>query len=128
MAAKTRDEARGRNGVGLVPTKMEPKPLAGKGTPATDDIIIPCAGGRGRWTVTQHPRHIRGGRARDPETGEMRDWLPTPEWAEAEAERLARCGGSCLACGPVKIGDVERAEREAERQRVNALRDYGVGR
>ncbi|HEU4705581.1 MAG TPA: hypothetical protein VFS64_00140 [Solirubrobacterales bacterium] len=105
-------------------TKMEPKPVAGKDTPAADDIITPCAGRCGRWMVTQHPSHVRGGRAMDPETGEMRDWSPTPEWVEAEAERLAGGGGSCLSCGPVEISGEERAEREADRERVNALRDY----
>jgi hypothetical protein len=106
-------------------TKMEPKPVAGKDTPAADDIVVPCAGRCGRWMVIQHPSHLRGGRAMDPETGEMRDWQPTPEWVEAEAERLAQGGGSsCLACGPVELDDEERAEREAERQRVNALRAY----
>jgi hypothetical protein len=105
-------------------TKMEPKPVAGKDTPAADDIITPCAGRCGRWMVTQHPSHVRGGRAMDPETGEMRDWSPTPEWVEAEAERLARGGSSCLSCGPVELSEAERAEREAERERVNALRDY----
>jgi hypothetical protein len=107
-------------------TKMEPKPIAGKDTPAADDIITPCAGRCGRWMVTQHPSHVRGGRAMDPETGEMRDWSPTPEWVDAEAGRLARGGRSCLSCGPVEVSEEERAERDAERERVNALRDYSA--
>jgi hypothetical protein len=105
-------------------TKMEPRPTAGENTPAADDIITPCAGRCGRWMVAQHPSHVRGGHAMDPKTGEMRDWSPTPEWVGAEAERLARGGSSCLSCGPVEVSDEERAEREAERQRINALRDY----
>lgn len=106
-------------------TEMEPKPVAGKDTPAADDIITPCAGGCGRWMATQHPRHIRGGQVRDSESGEMRDWSPTPEWVEAEAERLAGGGcSSCLSCGPVALTAEERAELEAERERINALRDY----
>ena len=105
-------------------TKTDLKPVAGKDTPAADDIITPCVGRCGRWMVTQHPSHVRGGRAMDPGTGEMRDWSPTPEWVEAEAERLARGGSSCLPCGPVEVSAEERAEREAERERVNTLRDY----
>jgi hypothetical protein len=106
--------------------EMDPKPVAGKHTPAADDIITPCAGRCGRWMVTQHPSHVRGGRARDPESGEVRDWSPTPEWAEAEAARLAHGVSSCQSCGPVALSLEERAEGEAVRERINALRDYSA--
>jgi hypothetical protein len=102
---------------------MDPKPVAGVETPASDDIITPCAGGCGGWMVTQHPRHILGGCDMDEETGEMRRWSPTPEWVEAEAERLGRGGRSCLACGPRHLSDEEIAEREADDERIKGLRD-----
>jgi hypothetical protein len=105
-------------------TKMEPKPVAGQDTPAADDIVTPCAGRCGRWMVQQRPSHVRGGRALNPKTGEMRDWSPTPKWVEPEADRLARGDSSCLSCGPVEASDEERAEREVERQHVSALRNY----
>jgi len=102
--------------------EMEPKPKAGVDTPAADDIIVPCVGGCGRWMVIQHPSHVRGGGAFV--DGELREWKPTPEWVEAEAERLARGVSSCLSCGPVVLTEEEQAAHDAESERIQALRDF----
>lgn len=105
------------------PGTLEPKPVTGIDTPREDDIITPCGGRCGRWMVVPHPRHITVGRAMDPATGEVRDWRPTPEWVEAEAETLYLAGSRCISCGP---GAPPSVEVQAEHERIKALREFAA--
>jgi len=98
------------------------KPVPGIDTPAEDDIVVQCGGDCGTWLVAQHPSHISGGCSRDEETGELREWKPTPEWVEAEAKRAAKKGSRrCVSCGP---GPRQTKTQQAETKRINALREY----
>lgn len=97
------------------------KPVAGVDTPRADDIIVPCACGKcGKWLVIPHPRYTSGGEQILPQ---RRSWKATPEWAEAEAARLAKGGQRRAGCGP-SLTPLS-AEQEAERERIEALKDWG---
>lgn len=79
------------------------RPVAGKDTPAADDIITQCAGGCGEWMVGQHPSHILGGARLNPETGQMEKYGPlSDEEIAIEVARMEQGGSSCLSCGPIR--------------------------
>jgi hypothetical protein len=100
----------------------QPKPVAGVDTPKADDIIVPCAGGCGRWVVREHPRHITGGS--DVFGG---DWKPTPAWVAAEAAHMEEGAESlCPDCGANRpsTSPEKRAAVTAHMERMSALKEY----